>query len=145
VAGKGGVKGGAKTPGSGRKKGTVNKDKQELRALLEGRFPGYHPVVAMAEIATAVSEVEREDGSIVSVPLHSIETRMMAHREVAKYVEPQLTAVEHRAGDEVKGLNFFMGFTEERMVSRPEVKGNGKSNGAGGNGAAARPRPRAGQ
>lgn len=123
----------------GRKKGTPNKGKQELQTLLADRFPGYHPVLAMADVANATDE----DG----MPVYGIETRMLAHREVAKYVEPQLKAIEHRAGDETKGLNFYMGFTDERVVSRPEVKGNGKANGSNGsNGSGpARPRPRAGQ
>ena len=115
--------------------------------MLEQRFPGYHPVVAMADIATSTFEKADEEGNVLTLPTYSIETRMMAHREVAKYVEPQLKAVEHRGADDSKGLNFFMGFTTKRVVSRPEVKGNGKLNGPDGpdGSGPARPRPRAGQ
>jgi hypothetical protein len=140
----------AKTPGSGRKKGTPNKAKQELQALLAERYPDYHPVLAMAALANDSSTKSVRDvgtGKRRTVPKVPLELRARMHQEVAKYVEPQLKAIEHRAGDDSKGLNFFMGFTDQRVVSRPEVKGNGKANGPdGADGVGpARPRPRAGQ
>ena len=36
----------------GRKRGTPNKDKQAFLDRLNKEFPNYHPVVAMAHIAT---------------------------------------------------------------------------------------------
>ena len=50
-------------------------------ARLDAKFPGWHPVVQMAEIAN--------DESL------SIQDRFQAAKEVAKYVTPQLKAIEH--------------------------------------------------
>ena len=35
----------------GRKKGTPNQDKQELIDMIQEKFPNYHPLLALAEIA----------------------------------------------------------------------------------------------
>jgi hypothetical protein len=64
--------------------GSPNKLKQTLLARLDARFPGWHPVVQMAEMAN--------DETL------AIELRFGAAKEVAKYVTPQLKAVEV-AGD----------------------------------------------
>jgi hypothetical protein len=64
----------------GRPKGTPNKQKKELWELMRERFPNYHPVLAMTAIAT---NEENE-----------LNLRLMAHKEVAKYLCPQLKAVE---------------------------------------------------
>ena len=61
--------------------GSPNKPKRALLALLQERFPGWHPVVHMAEIANDEAQ--------------AIELRFNAAREVAKYVTPQLKAVTH--------------------------------------------------
>ena len=50
-------------------------------ARLDARFPGWHPVVQMAEIAN--------DETL------PIQERFQAAKEVAKYVTPQLKAIEH--------------------------------------------------
>ena len=60
--------------------GSPNKPTQALRALLNARFPGWSPVVQMAEIA--------QDET------HVIEVRLNAAKEVAKYIYPQLKAVD---------------------------------------------------
>ena len=65
----------------GRQKGSLNKDKKELRDLLNEHFPNYHPVLAMTEIANDKK--------------NAIDIRLIAHKEVAKYVCPQLKAIEH--------------------------------------------------
>jgi hypothetical protein len=65
----------------GRQKGTRNKRTQELTELLEKRFPGYDPVSAMAAMANDTSLDET--------------LRLSANKEVAKYVRPQLKAIEH--------------------------------------------------
>jgi hypothetical protein len=63
----------------GRKEGTPNKDRKELIEMLRDKYPDYHPVIALAEIAhTSKSEV----------------LRYKAHREVAKYICPQLRSIE---------------------------------------------------
>ena len=110
-----------------KKKGTPNKDKVELRELIAQKHPGYHPVLALADIAN-----DKKVG---------LDNRMMAHREVAKYMEPQLKAIEHTTGDEDKGLTFVMHLTEQRKRSRTngsEPTGTGSGNGK------SRPRPSAG-
>lgn len=130
----------------GRAAGTPNKDKAALLELIQETIGDndYHPVVAMAVIATdSSSRRVTVAGKRSHVPRYSLELRAMMHKEVAQYVAPKLKAVEHSAGEELKGLNFFMGFTEEREVSRPDAREE-PSNGRGGNGAG-RPRPRAGQ
>jgi hypothetical protein len=60
--------------------GSPNKNKQALIALLEAKYPGYHPVVEMAGIANDMS--------------NDVPTRLSAHKEVAQYVTPKLKAIE---------------------------------------------------
>lgn len=64
----------------GRQKGTPNKNKQALLEAIQDRFPEYHPVLAMAEIAND----EKADPAM----------RFQAHKEVAQYIEPKRKAVE---------------------------------------------------
>lgn len=64
----------------GRQKGTPNKQTMDVVKLLEEKFPGYNPVVAMAQMA--------HDTNLTP------ELRLAAHREAAKYVAPQRKAVE---------------------------------------------------
>lgn len=66
----------------GRLLGTPNKKSQALIELIGSRFPSYHPVVALAEIAND--------------PTNDISIRLQANKEVAKYVAPQLKAIEVR-------------------------------------------------
>ena len=61
--------------------GTPNKNKQALIALLEAKYPGYQPVVSMAEIANDMD--------------NDLQMRFNAHKEVAQYIVPKLKAVEH--------------------------------------------------
>jgi len=61
--------------------GIPNKNKQALIALLEARYPGYQPVVSMAEIANDMD--------------NDLQMRFNAHKEVAQYIVPKLKAVEH--------------------------------------------------
>lgn len=67
----------------GRQKGTPNKNKQALLEAIQEKYPGYHPVLAMASIANDES-----------LPL---DVRFGAHKEVAQYVTPKLKAVEMTA------------------------------------------------
>ncbi len=64
----------------GKQKGSTNKERKELQQLMSERFPDWHPVIAMAEIAND-KEVD-------------VQTRLVAMKEVSKYVAPQLKAVE---------------------------------------------------
>ena len=61
--------------------GSPNKNKQALIALLEAKYPGYHPVIEMAGIANDDT--------------NDLPTRFAAHKEVAQYVTPKLKAIEH--------------------------------------------------
>jgi hypothetical protein len=63
----------------GRKKGTPNADSKSLLATIQNFYQGYHPVIAMAHIAH-----ESLDPNLV----------FLAHKEIAKYVAPQLKAIE---------------------------------------------------
>ena len=65
----------------GRRKGSKNKRTMELAELLEEKFPGYDPVVQLAGFAND----ENNDLSL----------RSSCAKEVAKYVRPQLKAIEH--------------------------------------------------
>jgi len=71
---------GGRRAGAGRKKGVPNKDKQPLLERLRVAFPGWHPVVAMAQIAND--------------PDVDLTLRFQAAKEVAKYIEPQRKAIE---------------------------------------------------
>lgn len=148
----------AKPAGSGRKKGTPNKDKTELLALVRDAVGNndYHPVVAMALVAHDTSTKRVKDPytkKYRTQPKVPLELRCRMHQEVARYVAPQLKAIEHRAGDETKGLNFIMGIVENQVVTQPDkLPTNGKGTNGSGNGPAGtngsgspRPRPRAGQ
>ena len=66
--------------GVGRPKGVPTKPKRALIALLNERWPGWHPVLQMADIA---------NDETVALP-----ERFSAAKEVAKYVVPQLKAVD---------------------------------------------------
>ena len=73
---------------AGSRKGVPNKPKRRLLALLQEEFPGYHPVVEMARVANNFDK-DKDDKYIIDSA-----TRFNANREVAKYVEPLLKAVE---------------------------------------------------
>ena len=64
----------------GREKGTPNKERKELFELLSDKYPDYHPVVSMEDIANDL----KQDKTL----------RFQANKEVAKYICPQLKAVE---------------------------------------------------
>ena len=64
--------------------GLPNKNKQALILLLEAKYPGWHPVMQLADIA---NDEDAED-----------KMRFDAAKEVAQYVTPKLKAVEH-SGD----------------------------------------------
>lgn len=56
------------------------KTNHHLLKMLHERYPNYHPLIAMAELA---HNEKTEDG-----------IRFNCHKEIAKYVEPQLKSVE---------------------------------------------------
>ena len=65
--------------------GRPNNNKTSLLARLKREYPGYHPVVEMARVANDKNLSE--------------DVRFQANKEVAKYVTPQLKAIEHTGGD----------------------------------------------
>ena len=78
--------------------GIPNKNKQALIALLEARYPGYQPVVSMAEIANDMD--------------NDLQMRFNAHKEVAQYIVPKLKAVEH-TGDIDTEITIKWGSTDK--------------------------------
>lgn len=86
MAGKGGAR-----KGAGRPKGKPNADKQALLDLIREsvKVPDYHPVVEMARIACAdTSEWDPEKQAAIE------QIKFNANKEVARYVAPQLKAIE---------------------------------------------------
>lgn len=65
----------------GREKGTTNKDKQELIRMIQKKFPKYHPLMALAEIAN-----DKESDKNL---------KLQASKEVCKYIVPQLKSIDH--------------------------------------------------
>lgn len=62
-----------------RPKGVPNRPKRALLRLLQEKYPGYHPVLRMCEIAHS--------------PEADISLKAQMHKEIARYVEPVLQAV----------------------------------------------------
>lgn len=69
----------------GRPVGSHNKNKSFLMNVLKEKFPEYEPVVEMAKIACDMG--------------NDVNVRLNANKEVAKYIHPQLKAIELK-GDE---------------------------------------------
>ena len=59
-----------------------NKVNTEFKDAIKELYPNYHPVIAMAVMAND----KRTDETL----------RFNAHKEVAKYFEPQLKGIEHK-------------------------------------------------
>jgi len=70
--------------------------KRALLLLLEDRFPNYQPVLEMASKAHRLSEIadSRPNDSIAQMD------SVNAHEKVAKYVTPQLKAIDLTSGGE---------------------------------------------
>ena len=64
----------------GDRTGSPNKNKQALIKLLEKKYPGYHPVYELVDIAL---DMENE-----------VNIRLQANKEVANYIVPKLKAIE---------------------------------------------------
>ncbi len=63
-----------------RPKGVPNKPKRRLLARIQADFPDYHPVIEMVKVAID-EDADKHD-------------RFNANKEVAKYIEPALKAIE---------------------------------------------------
>ena len=64
----------------GRTSGTLNKKSQAVGELIAQKYPTYHPILSLVEIAQDTS--------------NEVSLRLQANKEVAKYVCPQLKSIE---------------------------------------------------
>lgn len=76
---------------SGRPKGKPNVDKREMVAMLAEKYPDYHPILALAELAHTTTIIDK-DGVKTSEP--DTNMQFQCHKEIAKYITPQLKAIE---------------------------------------------------
>lgn len=74
------------------REGSPNKSKNTLLARLRRDFPNYHPIIELARIGND--------------PENDVATRANAHKEVAKYVTPQLKALDVTSGGNPISFNF---------------------------------------
>ena len=86
----------------GRQRGTPNKPKKELLDTIQDRWPDYHPVLAMVELAHD--------------PLLPIELRFQAHREIAHYIEPKRKAVDVSGSLGLRHEDFLEILTKEDLA-----------------------------
>lgn len=70
----------------GREAGTPNKNTQAIAEMLAEKYPDYHPIIALAEIAND----KKQD---IAIRLH-------ANKEIAKYICPQLKSIESNQGND---------------------------------------------
>jgi hypothetical protein len=110
---------GGKREGAGRKVNSVNKSKKALLDKINEIFPGYHPVIAMAEIANS------EDSNI------DINLKFQAHKEIAQYVEPKRKAIEHtgEGGGPIKTQNEHRILSSETKQMLDEIARFGEDTG----------------
>ena len=94
------------------------KQGDKVLALLQEKYPGYHPLVGVAEIAHS-TEDER--------------LKFDCHKTLSRYIEPELKSVEvsqHRPGDEELRV-IFEGDYEElpppRVNGTPALESQGEN------------------
>ena len=74
---------------------SVSKRSNDVLSLLQSKFPGYHPIVAMAEMAHRADV----DPAI----------EFQCHKELAKYVAPTLKSTEvHTTSDDLPTVKVVM-------------------------------------
>lgn len=64
----------------GRTSGRLNKKSQAISDLIAKKYPTYHPILSLVEIAQDTN--------------NDVSLRLQANKEVAKYVCPQLKSIE---------------------------------------------------
>lgn len=69
----------------GDRSGIPNKNKQALIKLLESKYPDYHPVYELVDIA-----MDKEN---------DVSIRLQANKEVAGYIVPKLKSIELTGAD----------------------------------------------
>ena len=72
----------------GRSKGTPNKDKATLKERLDRAYPGYDPILALANMAN-------DDSLDPSM-------RLDCHKIIASYIHPKMRPIEHHPDDETE-------------------------------------------
>jgi len=75
---------------AGRPRGVPNADKKKLINMIQEKYPDWHPVVALADMA----HDENLDDNI----------RFNATKEVASYVTPKLKSIEHSIDAELNQI-----------------------------------------
>lgn len=82
-----------------------SRSSQLLDAIRE-RFPGYHPLVSIAEIA-------HNDSA-------DLELRFQCHKTIAKYIEPELKSIEVKSDNQTRSL-LKVSLFEDADVSDAEI------------------------
>lgn len=70
--------------------------KQNVLAMIQQKYPGYHPLMSIAEIAHSTD------------PQIDWELRFQCHKTIAKYVEPELKSVTTINGDDRRRVTISM-------------------------------------
>lgn len=78
------------------------KSENAVLAMIQAKYPGYHPLMSIAEIA------HNPDPNI------DWELRFNCHKAIAKYIEPELKSVQHIGGDKRPIINITM-FGEDEV------------------------------
>lgn len=124
---KGGVKGGPKTTGSGRKKGTPNKKTQELRDKCEAA--GVDPFDVLLQICKGTKEIIVKDDKgkekTVELPINT-EHRLAAAKELCQYIYPKRKAIE-LTSDEDNAIK--VSIVDYGSENRPAAKAKAVSRG----------------
>lgn len=83
----------------------------ELLTAIQARFPNYHPLIAIAEIA-------HHEGA-------DLELKFQCHKTIAKYIEPELKAVEVRTDNNDRSLvkvSLFEDVEDAEIVQSPQLE-----------------------
>lgn len=78
------------------------KSENAVLAMIQAKYPGYHPLMSIAEIAHSLD------------PNIDWELRFNCHKAIAKYIEPELKSVQHIGGDKRPTINITM-FGEDEV------------------------------
>lgn len=78
----------------------IAKDRVDLMAFLKRNMPDYDPILELCKIATDYK--------------NNVDTRLNANKEVAKYVYPQLRAVEVSPGAGASFKAFVIEMSDEK-------------------------------
>ena len=81
------------------------KSENAVLAMIQAKYPGYHPLMSIAEIA------HNPDPNI------DWELRFNCHKAIAKYIEPELKSVQHIGGDKRPTINITMIVEDEVEIT----------------------------